>query len=403
MKNCINAILLSLLCLQTVGWGGSPDKATSIVAASDPQQIVTNALLEADIQVNGNRPWDITVHNDHFYSKVLSEGSLGLGESYMDGWWDCNSIDEFISQVLRANLDSRIKISWSVIWGYINAYVVNLQDRARSMKVIDQHYQLGNDLYKNMLDKSMAYSCGYWKNATTLDEAQEAKFDLICRKLGFQPGMDVLDIGCGWGGFAKYAAEKYGVHVVGITLSTNQATYAQEICKGLPVEIRVEDYRDIKGTFDRVVEIGMFEHVGAKNYREFFEIAHRVLRPNGMLMLHTIGSNESSCGGDPWLNKYIFPNGHLPSISQIGKSIEKLFVMEDWHNFGPHYDKTLMAWHENFVKNWDKIKDVYGDRFFRMWKYYLLSCAGGFRSRGIQLWQVVLSKNGLQTSYEAAR
>lgn len=403
MRTSMSAILVSLFCLQAQGWAETPDKDMPIVAQSSPEQIVKNALLEADIHINGNRPWDITVHNNEFYAKVLSEGSLGLGESYMDGWWDCPAVDEFISHVLRAKLDSRINISWNVIWGYIQAYILNLQDRAGSMKVIDQHYQLGNDLYKNMLDKFMTYSCGYWKNAATLDMAQEAKFDLICRKLGFQPGMDVLDIGCGWGGFAKYAAEHYGVHVVGITLSTNQATYGQELCKGLPVEIRVEDYRDIKGKFDRIVEIGMFEHVGTKNYREFFEIAHHALKPGGMLMLHTIGSNESSCGTDPWINKYIFPNGHLPSINQIGKAIENLFVMEDWHNFGQHYDKTLMAWHENFVKNWDKIKETYGERFFRMWNYYLLSCAGGFRSREIQLWQVVLSKNGVDMLYEAAR
>jgi cyclopropane-fatty-acyl-phospholipid synthase len=395
MRYLLFVLFASVACLSAL--------PADTLQPSDPKHIVIAALQEADIHVNGKRPWDITVHNEDFYSKVLSQGSLGLGESYMDGWWDCDAIDEFIYRVILAKLDSRVNISWNILWGYCKAHVLNLQDKVGSLKVIDQHYQLGNDLYKNMLDNLMAYSCGYWKNAATLDEAQEAKFDLICRKLGFQPGMDVLDIGCGWGGFEKYAADHYGVHVVGITLSTNQASYAQELCKGLPVEIRVEDYRDVKGTFDRIIEIGMFEHVGEKNYREFFEIVHRSLKPGGMLMLHTIGNNVSTYATDPWINKYIFPNGHLPSISQIGKAIENLFIMEDWHNFGPHYDRTLMAWYDNFQKNWDKLKSSYNTRFFRMWKYYLLSCAGGFRSRDIQLWQVVLSKDGVQGLFEMPR
>ena len=271
------------------------------------------------------------------------------------------------------------------------------------MKVIDEHYQLGNDLYRNMLDSSMGYSCGYWKNAKTLYDAQTAKYDLICRKLGLKPGMSVLDIGCGFGGFAKHAAERYGAHVTGITLSANQAEFARQACVGLPVEIRVQDYRDVAQTFDRVVEIGMFEHVGSRNYRTFMEMVHRCLKDGGLFMLHTIGGNESTCVCDPWINTYIFPSGHLPSISQIGTSIEGLFVMEDWHNFGTDYDTTLKAWFSNFNANWPKIKEQYGDRFYRMWKYYLLSCAGAFRARSIQLWEVVLSKDGVAGGHETVR
>lgn len=375
----------------------------SIFKVSDPKEIVTELLSRADVQVGGNRPWDISVHNEAFYARVIKEGSLGLGESYMDGWWDCPSLDQFFFKIFSAHIDSREIFSWSMLMGYLKAKFFNLQTKMGSLKVIQEHYQLGNDLFVKMLDDLMAYSCGYWKRSATLDEAQKAKFDLICRKLGFKPGMRVLDIGCGWGGFEKYAAETYGVQMVGVTLSENQAEYGRELCRGLPVEILIQDYRDVEGQFDRVLEIGMFEHVGAKNYRAFMELVNRVLKEDGMFMLHTIGRNTTATTVDPWITKYIFPNGLLPSIKLIGASIEGLFVMEDWHNFGPDYDTTLMAWHRNFNQNWDGLKIKYGPRFFRMWNYYLLSCAGAFRARQIQLWQVVLSKRGVTGGLETVR
>ena len=376
---------------------------TCSLHAATPQEIVTEVLALADVQINGTRPWDIQVKNEAFYARVLKDGSLGLGESYMEEWWDAAALDQTIYHILRANLDNMVKASWAMRWAFLKAKFFNLQDKKGSLIVIDQHYQLGNDLFQNMLDGLMTYSCGYWKNAQTLDEAQIAKYDLIARKLRLKEGMRVLDIGCGWGGFAKYIAQNYGVEVVGITLSENQAEYAREVVKGLPVEIRVQDYRDIEESFDRIVEIGMFEHVGPKNYRTFMEIVHRSLKEDGMLMLHTIGSNKPLVAGDPWLSRYIFPHSRLPSIAEIGKAVEGLFVMEDWHNFGVDYDKTTMTWFANFEKNWEKIQAAYPAPFFRMWKYYLLSCAGSFRSRNIQLWQVVLSKNGTLGGYESIR
>jgi cyclopropane-fatty-acyl-phospholipid synthase len=372
-------------------------------ASSNSKEIVKEVLALADIQVNGARPWDITVHNESFYDRVLSKGSLGLGESYMEGWWDSQSVDGVIQRVLSAHLDERMTFNWQTVYAYLKAIFTNLQDKKGSLQVIDRHYQLGNDLYAAMLDPTMTYSCGYWKEATDLHEAQKAKYDLICRKLRLQPGMKVLDIGCGWGGFAKYAAEQYGVCVTGITLSKNQVEYAQQACAGLPVEILLRDYRDVNERFDRVLEIGMFEHVGEKNYRTFMEIVHKVLKPNGLFMLHTIGGNTSTAVGDPWITQYIFPNGHIPSIAQVGTSIEGLFVMEDWHNFGVDYDKTLMAWFANFDANWSKLEGKYGNRFYRMWKYYLLACAGAFRARDIQLWQVLLSKKGVPGGIETVR
>jgi cyclopropane-fatty-acyl-phospholipid synthase len=218
--------------------------------------------------------------------------------------------------------------------------------------------------------------------------------DLICRKIGAKPGMRILEFGCGWGSFAQYAAEKYGAEVLGITVSKEQVKLARERCDGLPVEIRLQDYREVEGKFDAVISVGMFEHVGPKNYHTYMQAADRCLEDNGIVFLHTIGSNTSSTSGDPWTDKYIFPNGILPSIAQISRSIEPYFVMEDWHNFGPYYDKTLMCWHANFEKAWPQLKHNYDDRFYRMWRYYLLSSAGGFRSRNQQLWQIVMTRPG---------
>jgi cyclopropane-fatty-acyl-phospholipid synthase len=372
--------------------------STALLVA-DAKQEVTDLFALADVQINGSRPWDIQVLDDAFYDRVLTDGSLGMGESYMAGWWESPALDQCIAHLLDAHLDKKVAITWSSLLTYCKALLVNMQDKKGAMKVIDQHYQLGNELYVGMLDPLMMYSCGYWKTSSSLERAQEAKCDLICRKLGFKRGMRVLDIGCGWGGFAKYAAQKYGVEVVGVTLSENQAALARERCEGFTVEIRVQDYRDVNEPFDRIVEIGMFEHVGAKNYKTFMEVVNRCLKPNGLFMLHTIGGNTSSRITDPWINKYIFPNGQLPSIQQIGQSIEGLFVMEDWHNFGADYDKTLMAWFRNFDQNWPDLKAHYDETFYRMWKYYLLSCAAAFRTRQIQLWQVVLSKSGVPGGY----
>ncbi len=374
---------------------------------SNAKEMVCSLLAEADIQVNGTRPWDIAVHNENFYSRVLTSGSLGLGESYMDGWWDCPELDVCMAKIMEACLDEKVRLGWktacTMAWEHTKAYVFNLQDKEGAKKVIERHYQLGNDLYQAMLGTTLAYSCGYWKTAENLDQAQDAKFDILCRKAQLKPGMTLLDIGCGWGGFAKYAAQHYGVKVVGVTLSANQAALAQKLCAGLDVEIRVQDYRDVPESFDAVISIGMFEHVGHKNYRTFMEIVHGMLKPQGIFVLHTIGSNKTTSVTDPWINKYIFPNSHLPSISQIGKSIEKLFVMEDWHNFGAYYDKTLMSWYANFQKSWTQLQAHYDERFYRMWKYYLLSCAGAFRARQIQLWQIVLSKNGVPGVYQSVR
>jgi cyclopropane-fatty-acyl-phospholipid synthase len=370
---------------------------------TDSKFIIENMAQVAGITIDGPEVFDIQVKDPRFYDRVLRDQSLGFGESYMDGWWDVENLDDCMFKLLRSDIESKFSKNYAIAWAHLRAKLFNRQDKKGSLDVILQHYQLGNDLYQLMLDPTMTYSCGYWKNAKNLEEAQIAKFDLIARKLKIQPGMKVLDIGCGWGGFSKHIAKNYGAKVIAITLSENQAELARQVCAGLDVEVRVQDYRDVNETFDRVVEIGMFEHVGVKNYDEFFRICHNCLNDEGMLMLHTIGSNVSTNVTDRWIDKYIFPGGQLPSIAQVGAATEKLFVMEDWHNFGSDYDKTLMAWFHNFDQNWDQIKDKYPPKFYRMWKYYLLSCAATFRARSTQLWQVVLSKKGELGGYETVR
>lgn len=370
---------------------------------TDSKKVIEGVLAKADIQINGDRPWDITVHNDALYDRVLAQGSLGLGESYMDGWWDVPHLDQFFYKLFRSGALLEVPYSWNTIFSVLKSKVVNLQSKARAFMVGQQHYDLGNDLYKAMLDSQMVYSCGYWKDAHDLEQAQQDKFELICRKLYLKPGMKMLDIGCGWGGLALYAAQKYGVSVVGLTVSQEQAAYAQEKAKGYPVEFRLQDYRDTQETFDRIVSVGMFEHVGYKNYQTYIDICARLLNDDGLMLLHTIGGNVSYTTGDDWMDTYIFPNGMLPSIAQIATALEGNFVMEDWHNFGADYDKTLMAWHANFQKCWPALKNKYDERFYRMWNYYLLSCAGLFRARAIQLWQIVLSKHGVLGGYQSIR
>jgi len=367
------------------------------------QKTAEELLAPTGIVINGKNSWDIQIHNDDFYRRVLSQGSLGLGESYMDAWWDCEELDGFFYRIVRADLEHKVRRDWKLLVKALWARVFNLQSKRRAFQIGERHYDLGNDLFENMLDKRMVYSCAYWKNAKTLDEAQENKLDLICQKIGLKKGMRVLDVGCGWGSFAKYAAEKYGATVIGITVSKEQVELGRDLCKGLPVEIRLQDYRDINESFDHVVSVGMFEHVGYKNYKTFMKCVHKCLKDDGLLLLHTIGGNESVKAPEPWTHKYIFPNGLLPSIKQIGASIEGLFVMEDWHNLSTDYDKTLMAWHHNFERSWDKIKSNYDERFYRMWRYFLLSNAGAFRARKNQLWQVILSKNGVEGGYTSIR
>ena len=354
------------------------------------RKIVSQLLAECNIRIGGDAPCDIRVKNEDFYSRALVDGSLGRGESYMEGWWDVQDLDGFLYRLVNARADERVW-TWRTVAAHCVASVFNLQKRARAFQIGERHYDMGNDLYESMLDESMIYSCAYWESATTLEEAQKAKLELIFRKLDLQAGQRVLDVGCGWGGALKLAATEYGIEGVGVTVSRAQAEYARKICEGLSVAILLKDYRDLHTVFDRIFSVGMFEHVGAKNYRTYMETMHRSLRPDGRFLLHTIGAAEATNHSDPWIVKYIFPNSMLPSQGQITRALEGLFMIDGWQRIGAHYEPTLLAWRRNFEENWPRLKASRDERFYRMWRFYLSASAAAFRAGTIDVWQALLS------------
>ena len=362
-------------------------------------------LQQADIRIDGPRPWDLQLNHPRLFGRVLRHWSMGLGEAYMDGDWDCEQLDEFFTRLLRLRADqppgglARLKLAWALL----EAAWRNPQAADKAFVVGERHYDLGNDLFEHMLDARMVYSCGFWGRARTLDQAQEDKLEMICRKLQLAPGMTLLDIGCGWGGLARHAALHHGAQVTGITVSKEQARHAEKLCAGLPVSVRLMDYRALQGRFDRIASVGMFEHVGPKNHRTYLDAARRLLADDGLFLLHTIGAEKPIGRTDPWIDRYIFPGGHLPAASELAQAAERRFVIEDWHNFGPDYDRTLMHWHARFEAAWPELKARYSERFRRMWRYYLLSCAGFFRSRQGQLWQLVLAKPQRTGAYRSMR
>ncbi|WP_462329640.1 cyclopropane fatty acyl phospholipid synthase [Thiohalocapsa halophila] len=388
----------------------SLEAAPAPAADTDPPSVLRDLAAQAGVRFNGERPWDIQVHDAGFYDRVLRAGSLGLGESYMDGLWDTQQLDETLTRLLRSRGDEGLAgvAAWPLqlrlLAATLRTRLVNRQAGRHAFEVGEQHYDAGNELYRRMLDPTMSYSCGYWADAADLDSAQRAKLDLICDKLGLAPGQRVLDVGCGWGGFAEHAARHRGVEVLGITVSREQAEAARERCAGLPVEIRMQDYRDLDGHFDRVVSVGMFEHVGEKNHADFFARIRDWLKPDGLCLLQTIGTRSRRGVNDPWLDKYIFPNGQLPSAEVIAAASRPYLVMEDWHAFGRDYDRTVMAWWDNVARRRDALEAAgYGERFLRMWHYYLMASAGFFRSRRGQLWQVVLSRPERGGTYRSVR
>jgi cyclopropane-fatty-acyl-phospholipid synthase len=361
---------------------------------SGARAAVERLAARAGIVLDGDRPWDIRVYDDRFYRCVVAAGSLGFGEAYVDGWWDADALDETVYRILRSGLRPGRRRSLRVIGLSLFSRLVNLQGTRRAVRNVRDHYDLGLDLYRAMLDRRMVYSCGYWRTAGGLDEAQEAKLDLVCRKVGLEDAGTLLDIGCGWGSLARYAAERYGARVTGITLSAEQAAVAREACRDLPVEIRVQDFRELEGKYDAVVSVGMFEHVGPKNHATYMDAVERCLAPGGVSLLHTITGSRPTRHGDPWIHRYIFPGGVLPALSEVASAAQERFVVEDVHNLGPDYDRTLMAWWRRFEAAWPELRSGYDERFRRLWRYYLLSCAGGFRARHHQVHQVVLTRRG---------
>jgi cyclopropane-fatty-acyl-phospholipid synthase len=371
--------------------------AQKLLSSLDPrraQELFIDLLAQADIIVGGSRPWDLQVNDDRVWARLLRDGTLGAGEAYVDGWWDTPELDQFIDHILRARFDEKLRENWTLVVQAVRARVLNPQSIARSFDNGQHHYDIGNDLYEAMLGGRLLYTCAYWPNASTLDEAQDAKLDLVCRKVGLKPGMRVLDLGCGWGGFASFAAEHYGVTVTGYTVSHEQVKWAKDHYPDLPIDIRLDDYRNATGSYDAVVSIGLMEHVGWKNYRGYMQLVDRLLVPDGVAFVHTIAGNLPRSQIEPWFDKYIFPNSVLPTLPRLVTAMEGILIAEDIHNIGEDYDRTLMEWWYKFDAAWPTLRARYGDVFYRRWKYYLLTCAGAFRARSQQLYQIVMTRPG---------
>lgn len=376
------------------------------------ERYCTRLLGEAGVEVDGRQPWDIRVHDRRVFARALLGGSLALGEAYMDGWWDCEDLEALFERLVRWRQQRPIwpVLEWPRRLNDLRRRLFELQDRHGSDRVVRAHYDLPPALFEVMLGKTMAYSCAYWPQADTLDEAQRAKLDLVCRKLGIRASDRVLDLGCGFGSFARFAAENYGCSVVAVNLSSVQVTYARQFCRGLPVEIHHCDYRDVDAyaqgrRFDKIVSIAMFEAVGHRNHRRYMELVHQLLMDGGLWLLHTLG--DRYCSSDPWMNRYIFPNGELPTLSQLNDAILGLFQLEDVHNFGLDYCRTLEGWERNFREGWHEVRRAGGarfdERFFRMWIYFLATCRGSLRARNMHLWHLVMSKDYSPVVYRSVR
>ncbi|MDC0357386.1 cyclopropane fatty acyl phospholipid synthase [Oligoflexia bacterium] len=355
--------------------------------------------LLSEVQVD--KDMEEALQNPSVLRHYINDGVLGLGETYMQGQWDTARLDQFMYHAFtRPGPDYGNRLWLTFILHRMKERLIDAQAGLKAFNIGREHYDIGNDLFKAMLDKGMSYTGGYWAEAATLEEAQTAKLELICRKLDLKPGMHILDIGCGWGNFAKYAAENYGVAVTGVTVSKEQAEEATKLCQGLPVEIKLQDYRSLVGQFDHIVSIEMIEAVGRKNLPVYYSTVERLLKDNGRFLLQVISTETCSRRSNRrvdqfllWILKYIFPDGYLPKATELADAGGTKLIPQAWENFGPDYDKTLMAWGENFNTYWGALKDNYGEDFKRRWNFYLYSCAALFRARLVHLYQIVYSKN----------
>lgn len=368
------------------------------------KRIVKNTLAAADVAINGNRPWDIQIYDDRFYRRA-ARGTLGLGESYMDGDWDVASVDSLFQHFLTAELRQSLLYKINHAGLVIRAKLSNLQTRRRSRAVAEEHYNLDHRMYEQFLGPWNQYTCCFFNDTDDLHQAEVNKLEMICRKLEINENDHVLDIGCGWGGFARYASSTRGCEVTGITISTEQADFARDYTEGLPVDILLADYRDLPeklgSKFDKILICGMIEHVGYKNYRGLMEVVHQLLDDDGLFLLHTIGNADETHIVDRWIEKYIFRNSMAPAMGQLAIAFQGLFSVHAWENYGHYYSKTLTAWQENFERNWDNIraiasKPAFDEKFRRMWNYYLLSSKAAFDVEDLLLWQVVMSKMGMR-------
>ncbi|MCM2304160.1 MAG: cyclopropane fatty acyl phospholipid synthase [Elusimicrobia bacterium] len=363
---------------------------TSEQAESDMRAL----LSRAGIAVGGGRPWDIRVADPEFYRRALTGGGPALGESYADGWWEADRLDEVFHRLFRAGLHERLAPG---PWPGLRALAGRFRDFRASLRShgsAGARSGPGGDVFQAMLGARMSFTCAYWKGARNLDEAVEGGMELVCRKLELKRGMSVLDLGCGWGAFARYAAERHGVSVTGVDIDAERVKLGRELCKGLPVALRVQDHKEVRGRFDRVVSIGLMENVALGDYRASMAAAAQCLKADGIALIHAVGRNDGALRVDPWLDRSLFPDGAAPTLARLAGAMEGHFVAEDVHNLGPHYDPTLLAWHDNLARRWPELRGRYGDRAYRTLKVSLLCAAGGFRARRSQLFQIVMTRPG---------
>lgn len=371
-------------------------------------QVFNNAGILLD---DDDSPYNIQlVKPDKFFRAVALRGHDGFADAYMKGYWECTALDQCVFKLLSSGAIDSLRFHPSNLRLCVSDLFRNKQKPGRAQRNVSHHYNRGA-VFEVMLDRTRSYSCGHWALARNLEDAQIAKLDLVCLKLGLKPGMSFCDIGCGWGALLRHAAKKYGCASAGITLSTDQRDYIGspdfDSPEDVPLTARLDDYRNLHGQYDRIASVGMFEHVGRKNARNFMRCVDRYLKPGGLFLLHTIASRHSSPSLNhpelPWIEKNIFPGGSLLSMGQITTAAQGIFKVLDQENFGPYYDLTLMEWAKNFKEGWESIKSLYSEEFYRMWLYYLYSCAAGFRSGRLELFQIVLAKPDWQGLYRGVR
>lgn len=344
--------------------------------------------------------------------EIITKGTLGAGEQYMLGNLDVvGDLQEAFETLFAVRANNSEAFKGNPLFKLVAELKPKIftETRNKALKDIQSHYDLSNEFYAQFLDPTMTYSCAYFrKQSDSLEAAQKQKYEHICRKLCLQKGETMIDIGCGWGGMMVYAAKNYGVKSVGITLANEQVKYVKELIKREKlesmIEVRLQDYRDIKGQFDKFVSIGMFEHVTEKYYGAYFEMIKRVLKPGGFGLLHTISVNvEKGFSPDPWLVTYIFPGGYIPTPTEMMRYMAKYDCQpQDMENFRLHYAKTLGKWIENYKKVYDPTVKERGEPFARMWMWYLCMCKAGFIYGTNQLIQVTFT-NGANNEYPMTR
>jgi len=365
------------------------------------ETLITAGLTRAGVTVNGPNPWDIRVLDNRLFRRVVGTRELGFGDSYVEGWWECDRIDELVTRILRTGIKRILPPGISGLTLAARSVITNTQGSERAGDNATAHYGQHDALLRLILGEPLVYSCADWRDATDLADAQHAKIDRLASKLQLRPGMRVLDIGCGWGATADYLSTRHGVIVVGITPVAAQATHAARHHRHSDVSFVTTDFSNFTSPkpFDRIYSVGMVEHVGPKNLKPFFRHCQDLLVDDGIMFHQTIGRRTPRASTDAWIDRRIFPGGAIPSVQQLSRAWSAGWVLEDFENLGPDYDRTLMAWLGLLEGKKDQVLDQFGEEMYRTFRFYFQYCAGAFRARELQLWQLVLTKHPAPYQY----